>query len=262
MLSSFALQEQCSSEVTIRKAADSVRLTPRTWLLACSSRTKAYRRGINMTSEESIQLRCHCSRTFRSSSAMAQHLRDTPPHPPKNPNSSPPPDKLMRCSCGRSFKSEKALQQHRSMSPRHPRHPRKAPVAQTDTAASSSREKMKDGDDMKKPPTKTGGTTSDELYTSRVKEQGDDATPERAREAFSSSYIWYPGVGDDQSLCCDRCGWCGHCAGGSSRFATVFNLSLRLELQGDSGLPLTGRYPHVRIHVYGGVISDVEETSS
>ncbi|KAH0499581.1 hypothetical protein TgHK011_006762 [Trichoderma gracile] len=73
----------------------------------------------NKMPEANTEIRCHCNRVFKDSTAIAQHWRDTKPHRPKNPNFSPIPDTLMRCSCGRGFKSEKALQQHKRMSPRH-----------------------------------------------------------------------------------------------------------------------------------------------
>ncbi|PTB65203.1 hypothetical protein BBK36DRAFT_1169956 [Trichoderma citrinoviride] len=228
-------------------------------------------------SEGSTEIRCHCGRSFKDAEAIAQHRRDTKPHPPKNRYSLFPIDKLMRCSCGRGFKSEKALLQHKSMSPRHPR---KASVAQADTKNSSSPGNMKDGDDRNKLPTETGGATSDAFNLARDKEYEDDDTASKDEQgsqpsqhtnlsdqadithgALSSSFTWYPGVGDNHSLCYDRCGWCGHCAGGTSRFATVFELSLRLKLQGDNSMPPTGRYPFLQIQVHGGVIESVGETS-
>jgi hypothetical protein len=112
--------------------------------------------SVNKAPEAKTQIRCHCNRVFKDSTAIEQHWRDTKPHKPKNPNSTPKPDTLMRCSCGRGFKSEQALQQHKSMSPRHPR---KGSIARADTKASGARENMKDINDFK--ATEAGSTTAD-----------------------------------------------------------------------------------------------------
>lgn len=133
--------------------------------------------SVNKVPEVSTQVRCHCNRTFKDASAMAQHRRDTKHHPPENPT--PIPGTLVRCSCGRGFKSEKALQQHKIMSPRHPI---EASLSRTDTKAPSSRENSKDSDDVKWFPIETRATIANAMNLLGDKDHGnDDTVPKDAK---------------------------------------------------------------------------------
>ncbi|KAL6859279.1 hypothetical protein J3F83DRAFT_749614 [Trichoderma novae-zelandiae] len=177
-----------------------------------------------MMSETSKQVRCHCGKGFKSLPAMQQHVRDSQNHPPDNPLPSPALDNQMRCSCGRGFKTKRALEQHKRDSPLHVG---KAPIAQTGKTASTTRENIKEGSEMKKHSANPSGSTTDNSGPRRDRKHHDegrasedqqaDCSPdpdERNFGAWSSSYIWYGDVGDDHSLCDKDCGWCGHCSDG------------------------------------------------
>lgn len=116
------------------------------------------------------QVRCHCGKRFKIPSAMGQHLRDSPNHPPKD--NAPPPTLNERtiCSCGRKFNSGQALQQHRRDSPLHRGGGPKAQTGETSSAAQES-----GSNEPKKSFLPPGDSTADQSRTSRDNKQKVDS---------------------------------------------------------------------------------------
>ncbi|KAH0499580.1 hypothetical protein TgHK011_006761 [Trichoderma gracile] len=174
------------------------------------------------------QVRCHCGKSFKSPSAMGQHLRDSPNHPSKTNVPSTTLNGQTMCSCGRNFVSAHALQQHRRDSPLHEG---EALMAQTGETSSAARESHVN--EPNKLFVRSSDSTADQSRTSPDKEQNSDGRARKNQQAkytyrsaysprpdirshgvWSSHDIWYSDVGDDHSLCDKDCGWCGHCADG------------------------------------------------